>query len=85
MTRIGGASIAYILRRRQQEARIEPFSPHDIRRTTVTHMLDAGVNVFTVQNLAGHADPTTTARYDRRGENAKRRAVECLTMPAVAA
>jgi len=77
-----GESVAYILRRRQEEAEIEPFSPHDLRRTFVTTLLEAGEDVLTVQRLAGHADVTTTARYDRRGEGAKRRAVQSLTIPA---
>jgi site-specific recombinase XerD len=85
LTRMRGESVAYILRRRQEQAGVEPFSPHDIRRSTVTHLLDAGVDVFTVQKLAGHADAATTARYDRRGERAKRRAVQNLSIPALAA
>ena len=80
LTRMRGESIAYILRRRQEEAGIEHFSPHDLRRSTVTHLLNAGVDVFTVQKLAGHADATTTARYDRRGEKAKRLAVTTLSI-----
>jgi site-specific recombinase XerD len=80
-TRLRGESIAYILRRRQQQAGIDPFSPHDLRRSFVTTLLDAGEDVFTVQKLAGHADASTTARYDRRGEGAKRRAVNALTIP----
>lgn len=85
LTRIRGEPISYILRRRQEEAGVDSFSPHDLRRSTVTHLLDAGVDVFTVQKLAGHADATTTARYDRRGEKAKRWAVQKLTVPGMAA
>ena len=82
ISRMRGESIAYILRRRQEEAGTKPFSPHDLRRSFVTTLLDAGEDVFTVQKLAGHADSATTARYDRRGESAKRRAVQRLSIPA---
>ncbi len=84
LTRLRGESVAYILRRRQREAGTETFSPHDLRRSFVTALLDAGEDVFTVQKLAGHADATTTARYDRRGEGAKRRAVQALVIPGLA-
>ncbi len=83
-TRLRGESIAFILRRRQREAGTDTFSPHDLRRSFVTALLDAGEDVFTVQKLAGHADATTTARYDRRGEGAKRRAVQVLAIPGLA-
>jgi len=76
-----GESIAYILRRRQEQAGSAPFSPHDMRRTFVTRLLDAGEDVFTVQKLAGHADVSTTVRYDLRDETAKRRAVRHLHIP----
>ncbi len=84
LSRLRGESIAYILRRRQEESGTDRFSPHDLRRTAVTHLLDAGVDVFTVQKLAGHADASTTARYDRRDEGAKRRAVQVLAVPGQA-
>ena len=79
--RLRGESIAYILKRRQQQAGIAPFSAHDCCRTFVSSLLEAGVDVFTVQKLAGHAEPTTTARYDRRGETAKKRAAQSLRLP----
>jgi integrase/recombinase XerD len=67
-----------MLQNRAKLAEIESFSPHDLRRTFCGDLLEAGVDLVTVQKLAGHASPATTAQYDRRGEETKRRAVDNL-------
>ena len=71
-------SVWRMLQNRADQAVLESFSPHDFRRTFCSDLLDAGVDIVTVQKLAGHASPVTTAKYDRRGEETKRRAVQNL-------
>ena len=52
-----------------------------MRRTFITDLLKTGADVITVSRLAGHADPSTTAKYDMRGEEVKRMAVAKLRVP----
>lgn len=47
---------------------------HDLRRTFATRLLDDNVDIVTVKNMMGHANISTTAQYDRRGESALREA-----------
>jgi len=83
ITRLRGEAVRYILQRRQKQAGLTGITPHGFRRGYVSGLLSAGVDVFTVQGLAGHADAVTTARYDRRGEDERRRAAAAMTLPSV--
>src|SRR6478672_1394769 len=79
--RLTDQGLYHILDTRRQEARIATFTPHDLRRTFAGDLLDAGVDLSTVQKLMGHANANTTSGYDRRGERAKRDAVRKLHVP----
>ena len=76
--KISSQSIYGIIRKRAEQAKIEPCRPHDLRRTFVTHLLEAGIDINTARQLAGHSDIQTTARYDLRDEKTQKRALRRL-------
>jgi integrase/recombinase XerC len=69
------------LGKRALKAGVARLSPHDCRRTYIGDMLDAGIDLRTAQMLVGHSNVNTTAEYDRRPAEVRRRAVKLLHVP----
>ena len=47
-THLTGGGLWQLLRRRAEEAKVANFSPHDLRRTTATHLLERGVDIAVI-------------------------------------
>lgn len=78
---MSGQAIAHLLTRRLRQAGAGDATPHDLRRTFIGSLLDAGVDLATTQAIVGHSSPATTARYDRRPDHRRRDAVDRLSLP----
>lgn len=81
--RLAADSVYRIVHAAGIRSSLPAFSPHDLRRTFVSALLEEGADISVVQQLAGHASVSTTIRYDRRGERAKKKAAELLHVPYV--
>lgn len=75
--------VGYLLRKLRQQASMtmpslqeKPLHPHILRHTSAMHMLQAGLDIDTIQNILGHSHKQTTGRYAKANLAMKRAALE---------
>ncbi len=82
VARLSDQTIYHLIDKRANEAGlVKKATPHDMRRTFVSDLLDVGVDLATVSKMAGHEDTNTTKRYDRRSSRVMQEAVDKLEVP----
>lgn len=71
------AALAHLIYRGRKLLNMEPFTPHDLRRTSASKMASMGVSRLVISRILNHSERGVTAIYDRHSyDNEKRTALE---------
>ena len=62
-----------------EDAQVVDFRFHDCRHDFASRLVQAGVDLYQVKDLLGHASITLTERYAHLKPDASKAAVEVLT------
>ena len=54
-----------------KKLKLAPYNLHQIRKTTITELINAGFNFETIHIFTGHSDPKTTWKHYRAVRNQK--------------
>ena len=76
-----GKDVLRMVKRRFKDAGLPAnLTCHTFRATTITNLLEQGVDIDDVRHLAGHSDCRTTKIYDRRAKEVTRNIVERISI-----
>ena len=75
---LSGEVIYYLVKQHCGNIGRQDITPHDLRRTYITRLLDQGADLNTVRQMAGHSDISTTVIYDKRDDKTMRKTADEL-------
>jgi len=73
------STIYRLIKQKLELIGVKNASPHDLRRTFITQLLEQNVDLNTVRQMAGHADISTTTIYDKRDHQFMQKAASNLS------
>ena len=76
---ISGTAVTDLIIKRYTSTGLKRLTPHDLRRTFITHLLEKGEDLFVVSDCARHASISTTQTYDMRNKESRKLAARGLS------